>query len=253
MKQLRISIFGFLFLLVFNIFAQQGNVAGGGEAYGSGGTLSYSIGQTDYLAYSSAAGNISLGMQQTWLDNYVIPPINQVQNIILGMDDTDCFDATETVVLAGNDTYFIVGNGGYAEIIAGVNILFMEGSSVEPGGTLHAWITQDDNYCGMYTSMMAAKDEEAPDKITAIHPKGDACCRVYPNPTTGKFTLSLSGFGERNNIIIEIYSMQGYLINRIEWPLQNKYNLSLAGVQPGLYLMRIMAGNETCISKVLKE
>jgi hypothetical protein len=253
MKQLKLLIFGSFFLLGLNIYAQQGNVAGGGEATGSGGTLSYSIGQTDYMAYSSAGGSINAGLQQTWVGAYVVPPINQVQNIILGMDDADCFDATETVVLAGDETFFMVEDGGSAEIIAGENILFMEGSSVESGGYLHAWITLDDNYCSMYTNMLTITEEDAPDDNTAIQVQDNNCCKVYPNPTSDKFTLTLSNFGEYNNLFLEIYSMQGYLIIRNEWPLQDKYNLSLAGAQSGLYLVRIMAGGETCTCKLLKE
>lgn len=45
-------------------FGQQNTVASGGEASGSGGTVSYSVGQIDYISASGANGNINQGVQQ---------------------------------------------------------------------------------------------------------------------------------------------------------------------------------------------
>ena len=44
--------------------AQQNTVAGGGEAAGSGGSVSYSVGQVDHLHLDAAAGSVSQGVQQ---------------------------------------------------------------------------------------------------------------------------------------------------------------------------------------------
>jgi hypothetical protein len=44
--------------------AQQGNVAAGGNATGSGGSVSYSIGQIDYIATAGSGGNTNEGLQQ---------------------------------------------------------------------------------------------------------------------------------------------------------------------------------------------
>jgi hypothetical protein len=59
-----------VFILLFaagQLLAQQGNVAAGGDASGSGGSMSYSIGQNDFLYFDSGNGNLSFGLQQTWL------------------------------------------------------------------------------------------------------------------------------------------------------------------------------------------
>ena len=45
-------------------FGQQNTVASGGEASGSGGSVSYSVGQIDYISASGANGNINQGVQQ---------------------------------------------------------------------------------------------------------------------------------------------------------------------------------------------
>lgn len=54
-------LFTSLFLLwnSMNLSAQQGNVAAGGEATGTGGNMSFSVGQTDYLCYSNQNGSLN--------------------------------------------------------------------------------------------------------------------------------------------------------------------------------------------------
>lgn len=45
-------------------YGQQNTVSAGGEASGSGGTVSYSIGQIDYQTFTGSSGTISQGVQQ---------------------------------------------------------------------------------------------------------------------------------------------------------------------------------------------
>lgn len=56
--------------------AQQGTVAAGGNASGTNGSLSYSIGQIDYINISTAGGTITEGLQQPY-EIYVITGIDQ--------------------------------------------------------------------------------------------------------------------------------------------------------------------------------
>jgi hypothetical protein len=56
------------------LMAQKGTVASGGNALGTGGSASYSIGQTDYITASGAGGTITQGIQQPY-EIYVITGI----------------------------------------------------------------------------------------------------------------------------------------------------------------------------------
>lgn len=47
-----------------NLFAQRNTVSTGGDASGSGGTVSYSVGQIDYSSTSGSSGTIHQGVQQ---------------------------------------------------------------------------------------------------------------------------------------------------------------------------------------------
>ena len=68
--------FTFIVLLLinsFNFYSQQNTTASGGDFSGSNGSLSFSVGQIDYLNIDNASGNINQGVQQPYqiLDNSV--------------------------------------------------------------------------------------------------------------------------------------------------------------------------------------
>jgi hypothetical protein len=46
--------------------AQNGSVAAGGDATGSGGSVSYSIGQVDHITANGSGGTITQGLQQPY-------------------------------------------------------------------------------------------------------------------------------------------------------------------------------------------
>ena len=63
------------------LFAQQGTVACGGEASGSGGTASYTIGQIDYVTATGSNGSVTQGIQQPF--EIFVSVGEQVSNIKL--------------------------------------------------------------------------------------------------------------------------------------------------------------------------
>ena len=68
MKQKRLILFALLFLIpgLFVAQAQQSINASGGNASGSGGSVSYSIGQVAFQSYSGPTGKIAEGVQQAF-------------------------------------------------------------------------------------------------------------------------------------------------------------------------------------------
>ncbi len=55
-----------LFGVGVNVKAQNNITSSGGDAAGSGGTVNYSIGQTDYITVLTGAGVITQGVQQPY-------------------------------------------------------------------------------------------------------------------------------------------------------------------------------------------
>lgn len=69
-KRLKMNSFkDYIFLIAFLqmgsfIYAQQGTVSSGGEAAGTGGFMSFSVGQIDYINMESSTVKITQGVQQ---------------------------------------------------------------------------------------------------------------------------------------------------------------------------------------------
>lgn len=249
-KHLLIILF-FLLCVSYNTIAQHGNVVAGGDATGSGGLMSYSVGQTDYLMYISEQGSMSLGLQQTWFGSHTIPEALEVSNTVISDGEILCFNALETVIVAGDGKHFIVEPGGHADIIAGNNILLKHGTSVELGGTLRAYIS--DVFCDQPGSMLASPKEEYSTYNPEFTPiSTTSFFNVYPNPTTGNFTLELLDIGETSTLLVEIFTIQGHLITRNELTAERSYNFSLYEHQPGIYLIRIIKDQKIGTSKIIK-
>jgi hypothetical protein len=62
----KIAITGFFACFGLISFSQQNTVSTGGEATGTGGTVSYSIGQIDYNNSQGSNGSINQGVQQPY-------------------------------------------------------------------------------------------------------------------------------------------------------------------------------------------
>ena len=75
---------GTLFILCFNIMAanaQQATLSAGGNATGSGGSVSYSIGQILYTTNNGTIGTVAQGVQQP----YEISVLSGIDNFIIGL------------------------------------------------------------------------------------------------------------------------------------------------------------------------
>jgi hypothetical protein len=238
-----------LALAINNIMAQQGNVAAGGDAAGEGGSMSYSIGQTDYLTYSSASGSMSFGLQQTWFD---MPLVLIIPDTTIYQDESLCFNAIETIIVAGDGKSFNVKPGGHADLIAGQNIIMHYGTSIEYSGTLHARIST--NWCSKSMSLLANFEEEKPVQKHVLKPKAThSFLQVFPNPTTGQFTLELTEFDESSEITMEIYTMLGQLIFYEKLPVMPRSSFNLSDQQAGIYLLRIRKDSESAMIKLIKQ
>jgi hypothetical protein len=106
--------------------AQQNTVASGGDASGVGGSVSYSIGQIDYLAPSGANGKLNEGVQQPFEIFEVLSltenvpgisaslyPNPAVSTVILSLDAAQIGQPTEYRLSDSNGK--LVRNGAVSE------------------------------------------------------------------------------------------------------------------------------------------
>jgi hypothetical protein len=176
-----------------------------------------------------------------------IPSEMSLQN--LAIDDIRCFNAKQTITVAGNGTVFTVLNGGSATMIAGHSIEYLPGTVVDAGGYLNGFITTNGQYCVKQAAPMVSAvtiEEEVPSSEMNLH------MNIYPNPTDGNFTLEFSGIEKSEKTRLNIYGMRGDKIISMDFTGEIKGEFSLSGQPSGIYLIQIISGNGTANSRIIK-
>jgi len=224
----------------FNVYksVNSGVVTFGGHSGGfSGGSYEYDPNNRIHWG-GEVAGNVTL----------------QGVDVVNGQDI--CFDASNTLTVAGGGSTFIVKNGGNVNLIAGHNIRILEGTYVRSGAYLHAFISND--YCTLPPVMLAVDEEsDTYDEIVSeksaevFETQTDDLFRVYPNPTNGRVMLEFSE--PTSNTIVEVYGLIGERILAKEISGNSLYELDLSSQPQGIYLVKVSNGNSVVLKKIIKK
>ncbi|MFH0760815.1 MAG: T9SS type A sorting domain-containing protein, partial [Bacteroidota bacterium] len=182
----------------------------------------------------------------------------ELTDITIPNGTTICYDATQTIILAGNGTFFTVENGGSVTLIAGLNILMLPGTTVQPGGYMWAYITTTGQYCGPTNSPVypVAKNEITkvnPEEFIPVTKPAVPQCKIYPNPTTGNFTLELTGLAETASVQVEAFSIMGEKIFTRVLSGTSNHVFSISERPSGLYFVKVTAEGSSQILKVVKQ
>jgi hypothetical protein len=177
-----------------------------------------------------------------------VPATIVVQNIdITGIQ---CFNATQSVTVAGGGTFFTVQSGGQATIIAGQSIRYLPGAKVLQGGYMHGYITSSGTYCINPAPLIAA----APDSMmTNGFSLMTQFSKVYPNPNNGVFCLELSGLDASERTQVEIYNMTGDKILSANMTGDSKHYFSLSSTPPGIYILQVTSGKKRGTNRIIKQ
>jgi hypothetical protein len=148
--------------------------------------------------------------------------------------------------VAGNSTTFIVENQGTANFIAGQAIYLKTGTKVLSGGTLTAKISPTGPWCNT-----AKLTEELTELPTTPEPEEKPLFIVYPNPTTGNFTVANRGGHAEENVKIEVWSNTGALVTSAQMTGQ-KHEVEFRERSAGMYFIRIVANEKVETFKLIK-
>jgi hypothetical protein len=175
-------------------------------------------------------------------------PINTpVQNVTIPDGVSKCYNATQTIAVAGNGTTFLVENGGSATMIAGQNILFLPGTTVQSGGYLLGYIAPNGPYCqSPAVPAVIAGEAELPASFE------NSSFTIYPNPTTGKFILELKTENLMERVNVEIYGLHGEKVQTIDLVGERKHEFSLTDRPDGVYLIRVIVNGKAEHRKMIK-
>jgi hypothetical protein len=189
------------------------------------------------------------------VSNLVVMQVNGVAGNstatgVVANGDTKCYNALQTIIVAGGGTTFTVQNGGSATMIAGQNIRYMPGTTVQPGGYMHGYITTTSQFCGQQAPALptvATGGDEQP-ALSMENPT----FTIYPNPTSGNFTLEQKGENMKEDVKVEIFSMQGEKVLTGALTGERKHEFSVSGFAPGLYFVKVVAGDFVTTIKLIK-
>jgi hypothetical protein len=188
-------------------------------------------------------GNPAVSNSVTMIING-IPSTLELQNV--SVTDVQCFNALQTITVAGNGTTLTVTNTGSATMIAGQNIIYLPGTTVDPGGYMNGYISSNGQYCNMPAISVLTGEGEFPGsaKQTGL--------KIYPNPTKGSFSLEVPvELAEKSSL--EIYSMGGEKILLKELSGKQVYDISLENSPSGIYLVRVFSERQNYSARIVRQ
>ena len=201
-----------------------------------------------------------LGASGSYTLTITCPPVPEnkaVQSVTVYSGQYKCYDATNTITVAGSDAIpFVVQNGGSADFKAGNKIRFLAGTNIMQGAQVNAQITS--SYCGwvpapmMATTITGINDEKQPDEALFVDSENEFF-KVYPNPTTGKFIIDIYNPENDDKTIFQIIDLLGNTILLKEPDHSNRYEADLSGYKPGMYIIRVMQGDKAGTKKIIKQ
>ena len=166
-----------------------------------------------------------------------------------------CFDASNTVTVAGEGATFSVQPGAAVDLIAGQKIRILDGARVFSGGYLHGWITPTHQYCGsLPPSMVAAaimSTEEGQHEFTVTYPENDLQMVIYPNPASGSFKISLKGISLAEESMVKIFNMQGRCVLERTILDINSWAFDIVDWPAGCYFIRLQSGSDHRTGKLI--
>lgn len=173
-----------------------------------------------------------------------------LQNVAITNGQTNCYNATSALVVAGAGTTFTVQSGGSATLIAGNRISFLPGTLAYPGSYLHGYITTTGQYCGTPTLPGTLSDDNQQDTSPSVLTPQ---FKVYPNPTTRTFSVERTDRRSPYKIQIEIYRTEGQKLITKELTGKATHEIDLSGYPAGMYMVRLVSGKSSETVKLIKQ
>ena len=168
-----------------------------------------------------------------------------------------CFDAVKTITLAGQNKEFVVKEGASVTLIAGEKIRMLPGTRIEEGSYFNARISETGEFCDLpplLADEFIHEDEEgqSPDgQIMPTEPE-KMTFELYPNPTTGHFTIAMAGFYADDPVRVEVVSLNGHIVISTLVTAQPAITLNLTDQQPGIYFVRVKQGSNLTVKRLIK-
>nr|HPR32380.1 T9SS type A sorting domain-containing protein [Prolixibacteraceae bacterium] len=193
----------------------------------------------------------------TLTENAVEDP--QLSNLTLTDGETRCFDAPNTLTVAGDGTTVSFEDGSSATLIAAFSIRFLPGFHAQEGSYMSAYITTTASFC----DDVPAASKVEPAKSTSLENEGpdpgkltpvigiEPFVSVFPNPSNGMLTLMLQNTEE--TVRLRIFSGTGALVYEEKQLPEGSRSLNLAHLRKGFYFVCVENCSFRRVQKLILE
>jgi hypothetical protein len=189
-------------------------------------------------------------------DDPGLVPVNlSINNLSLSSSESDCFNALNTITVAGDEPGVVFESGSMATIIAGNSIQFLPGFHALNGSYMHAYITDDNTFCDGMTAVAAIVAVPVEKSISVDSIKFNKnisvlpFMKVYPNPNNGRFSILLDNYDRK--IKLCVMNMLGEIVNQPQRITSERYEVDLSQNQKGIYLVRLNDGEHIICQKIM--
>ena len=100
---------------------------------------------------------------------------------------------------------------------------------------------------------MVNGEEETTENTNPASLSGDSFFKVFPNPTTGNFTLELSSEPDGTLVKVQCYNLLGALIMEKEFYTGKLHEFTLVDQKPGLYVLKVQQNAEIGMQKIIRQ
>ena len=186
-----------------------------------------------------------------------VPAAITIQGVTVPAGQPSCFNATQTIAVAGNGTSFLVPSGGNATLIAGQKISFLPGTQVQQGGYMLGAIKPNGPWCTNAKSAPLTLNLE-PSTLnlepSALNPvsSDDFRVKAWPNPVSGMLNVSWDGNDLPEETILEIRNLLGKPLIATAIKGKGQVILSLKNLLPGMYLLHVVKGHKSKVIKLVR-
>jgi hypothetical protein len=186
------------------------------------------------------------------VDDCVVPTNFQVPSTTLTSGDSDCFNATDTITVAGDDSQVIVESGASAEFIAGQSIRFLPGFHAQEGSYMLGHITTTGSYCVEEAPAIVADTnfslKEAVIADAEMTERQEREMVVYPNPNNGEFTVEFRNF--EDEIRVMLFNSIGQMVYN-EKTNEKQIQVRVPNLKSGMYFIKAVNKDEQFSRKVI--
>jgi hypothetical protein len=173
-----------------------------------------------------------------------------IANLSLTTGDAGCFNAIDTIIVAGSGSTVDFQSGSSATLIAGQSIRLMPGFHAHSGSWMEAYITTNGTFCDgasgsiVQNEPMPKSGDLVRESVVGIERQ----VKIFPNPNNGNFTIELINVenGEMN-----VVDMLGSIVYRKKITGKGDNNIDLGRIANGLYVVKISDGKGLLTKKVL--